>query len=461
VSAVSLGEVLDSARRRGFVGRRTELETFAAALAGRSGRRVLFVHGVGGIGKTTLLLELRARARSADRVVALLDGREIDPSPEGFRAALRLTGCDQASVLLIDGYEQLGPADAWLRGELIPALPADGVVVLAGRDPPNAAWRADPGWRQVVAIHHLDHLDDADSADLLVRAGVAAPVRERLMRLGQGHPLALALLADAAATGTVPERLADVPELIGALMESLLHRYSPVTTTITTLRARGSAAVVPAQPGEHGQILSMIERYEGPASAALAEGWFADHPDGLSAVRTGDGIAGFAYHILVPSGSAMEQRDPAVRAVLDHVDRTSPLRPGERIDIVRFTGGRIGHQRDDYAVLAGSVSSIVLWCTEPLAWSFITAIDSEFWGPYFDYLGLRVLLEVEAAGSRLVCYGHDWRRFPVDAWLDLMNEREHAGGSGPPPESMLRPAPLSRTAFGAAVRAALAQPSAG
>jgi hypothetical protein len=562
--SASLGEVLDSARRRGFVGRRTELNSFAAALAGRSTRRVLFVHGAGGIGKTTLLLELRARARSAGRAVALLDGRDIDPSPEGFRTALTVTGSDDATVLLVDGYEQLAPVDAWLRGELIPALPADGVVVLAGRDAPSAAWRADPGWRQLVAIHHLDHLDEADSADLLVRAGVTPPVRERLLRLGQGHPLALALLADAAATGTVPERLADAPDLIAALMESLLreapsdahmvglatcakvwlttedllrdtvgptapevfawlrrrpfvvsrprgltphdltrevldaeferrspqryralhrvihdhvlagirtatgldrqllaqqllylHRYSPVTTNMNALRARGSAAVVPARPGEHGQIVSMIERYEGPASAALAEGWFADHPEGLSVVRTGEGIAGFVYHILAPSGSAMEHRDPVVRAVLDHVERTSPIRPGETIDIVRFLGGRTAHQRDDYAVLAGSVSSIMLWCTQPLAWSIITAIDSEFWGPYFDYLGLRVLLEADAAGWRYVGYGNDWRRFPVDAWLDLMNEREHAGGTGPPPESMLRPAPLSRAAFGAAVRTAL------
>ena len=59
---------------------------------------------------------------------------------------------------------------------------------------------------------------------------------------------------------------------------------------------------------------------------------------------------------------------------------------------------------------------------------------------------------------RHVAYGIDWRRFPVDAWLDLMNEREHCGGTGPPPESVLRPPPLSRAAFGAAVRVGAAAP---
>ena len=71
-----------------------------------------------------------------------------------------------------------------------------------------------------------------------------------------------------------------------------------------------------------------------------------------------------------------------------------------------------------YAVLAGSVSSIIDWCTEPLAWSFVASIDAEYWGPFFDYLGFRPVLEVEEAvdGRRYIVYGNDWRRFPVDTW---------------------------------------------
>lgn len=85
MTATSLGDVIDCARRRSFVGRRSELRSFDDAQAGRSLRRVLFVHGPGGIGKTTLLLEMRARASAAGRPTVLLDGTEIDPSPDGFR----------------------------------------------------------------------------------------------------------------------------------------------------------------------------------------------------------------------------------------------------------------------------------------------------------------------------------------------------------------------------------------
>ncbi|MEV6495647.1 ATP-binding protein [Actinoplanes sp. NPDC051633] len=68
-------DLLDEARRRSFVGRDRELAGFGDALAGRSSRRVLFVHGQGGIGKSSLLLEFHARARAAGREVALIDGR--------------------------------------------------------------------------------------------------------------------------------------------------------------------------------------------------------------------------------------------------------------------------------------------------------------------------------------------------------------------------------------------------
>jgi hypothetical protein len=114
--AAQLGDLLDQARGQCFVGRQAELCAFDDAVAGRSPRRVLIVHGPGGIGKTTLVQEMRRRAPGA----ILLNGRQIDPSPEGFRAAL--TGPPR--VLLVDSYEQLAPIDGWLRQEFVPSLGA-------------------------------------------------------------------------------------------------------------------------------------------------------------------------------------------------------------------------------------------------------------------------------------------------------------------------------------------------
>ena len=571
--AKRLGDLLDGERRRTFVGRRRELVDFDEAVAGRSPRRVLFVHGEGGIGKTSLLLELQARARAAGRMVALVDGRDIDASPAGFESALAAAlgrggeapALPARAVLLVDGYEQLGPLDSWLRDEFLPALDADDVVVLAGRDGPAATWRVDPGWRHLVAVHRLDALDQDDSGQLLALAGVGESDRPRLLELGQGYPLALALLADVARTGATPATLAEVPALVSILLESLLrdaptqahvsglatcakawlttedllrdvvgaeapavwawlelrpfvvrgpyglaphdlardvldaeferrsperyrelsrvihdhtveclraatgldrqlrarqlmhlHRKAPFTAAANALRSQGSTALVPGRAEDTAQVLSLLERFECPESAQLAAAWLAELPDDLSVIRADDGIVGFVYQIFHPTGSTLEDRDPAVRAVLDHIHREGPLRPGERVHIARFLSGQREHQRDPYAVLAGPVSSLIAWVTRPLAWSFVVVVDPAYWGPVFDYLGFARLVEVDIGGLEHVGYGVDWRRLPVQTWLDLMHEREHSGGTGSPPAELLRPPPPDRGRFGAAVRAALA-----
>jgi hypothetical protein len=571
--ATHFGEVLDTARRQHFVGRHRELIGFDDALAGRSARRVLFVHGPGGVGKTTLLLELRARARAAGRSVVQVDGRDVDPSPEGVRTAiLAAVGHDgdgpvaqllTGAVLLIDGYEQLVPVDGWLRDEFVPGLAVDSVVVLAGRDPPAPPWRADSGWRQLVSVHRLDGFDPAESGELLAHAGVEPPARPHLVTLGRGHPLTIALLADLAASGEVPETLADAPDLISALLESFLrevpddahlaglaacaiawlttedllaqlvgvdapdvwrwlarrpfitagprglfahelardvldaeferriperyHSYhrtihahalaglrattgrdrqqhaqqmffllrnSPRASAVAALRVRGSATVVPARPDDHGPVCAIIEQFEGPASAGLARDWLAEQPDLLKVVRVGGGIAGFAYHVWCPSGGPMEGRDPVVRAVLDRIARDGPLRPGERVDIVRFFAGARTHQRDPYAMLAANVSGLMEMLT-PLAWSVVVSVETEHVPHFAEYMAFTPLIETDFAGLRHVAYGIDWRRLPVDAWFDLMRERAHSGETGPPPAALLRPAPLERAHFAAAVKAAL------
>src|SRR5687768_14935047 len=87
----TVADRLRQARRRRFVGRVGELELFRTALeAPEPPFTVLHVHGPGGVGKTALLRAFAEVAVGAGRVAVALDGRDLEPSPPGFQAALGL-----------------------------------------------------------------------------------------------------------------------------------------------------------------------------------------------------------------------------------------------------------------------------------------------------------------------------------------------------------------------------------
>jgi hypothetical protein len=157
---------------------------------------VLYVHGPGGIGKTSLLHALAVIAASAGATVARLDGHDVKPSPMRVLEALEETLLVPAGggpiglpdgggrlVLLVDAYEQMAPLDQWSRARLIPRLPASAVIVIAGRDAPSRSWRTDPAWGALLRVVSLRNLRPDDSRALLGKAGIDSRLHEQVVRL--------------------------------------------------------------------------------------------------------------------------------------------------------------------------------------------------------------------------------------------------------------------------------------
>ena len=72
-----------------FVGREAELALVRESLAlDPPPVAVFFVHGPGGVGKTSLLERVRALAASHGIDSLRLDARDIEPAPHGFLSAL-------------------------------------------------------------------------------------------------------------------------------------------------------------------------------------------------------------------------------------------------------------------------------------------------------------------------------------------------------------------------------------
>ena len=194
----TLADRLSAARRGAFVGRRAERALFAAALSGDGDPfAVLYIYGPGGIGKSALLHQLADDARQAGRHVVQIDGRLTDSSPPAFAAAAAAAR-RAGSVLLIDTFERCQALEIWLCQRFLPSLPADCIVVIASRLPPDPGWRADPAWSAALRIITLRNLEPGDSAALLSSRGVSRGQRAALLAFAGGHPLALSLAAEVA-----------------------------------------------------------------------------------------------------------------------------------------------------------------------------------------------------------------------------------------------------------------------
>ncbi|WP_131736015.1 AAA family ATPase [Actinomadura roseirufa] len=333
-----LADRLATARRRGFVGRHGELARFRTLLADPDAPRVVFVHGPGGVGKTALLHQFGWMGERAGRRLVRLDGRELAPVASAVVAALRVQlgrgpGDDPLAalgevpdlLLLIDTLEALAPLDRWLREELMPRLPDGALAVLSGRERPSLGWRADPGWRELLEPMPLGNLDPADGRRMLAARGFPEAGSDAALDFTRGHPLALALVADARVhrrPGAAPA----APDVIAALLRSLVD-------TVPSSDHRAALEACAQVLGLTEPLLAaMLDR---PAAAPLFD-WLR----GLSIIEHGP--RGLYPHDLVrevlaaearwrdPGGHAAVQR----RAAAHYRELFQRAAPAERQDLL-------------------------------------------------------------------------------------------------------------------------------
>lgn len=338
-TAQTISQRLSAAAEREFVGRGPELALLTGAVGARPPPFVVaFVHGPGGIGKSRLLRRALASVHEAGARTLLLDCREIEPTPDGFlRAMADVLGAPEPALdaivegigartgptaLALDAYERFVLLDTWLRQTFLPLLPDTVVTVVAGRDPPGAAWRISPGWAGLVADVRLGPLAQSESIAMLRTRGLSELQAARANRFARGHPLALELAA--AALRAEPDleiELGAPPAVIGQLLEALVADLPPAV--LTTLEAASTSRRV-TEP-----ILRSL----------LARPSVRDEFDGLRRLpfveRTPEGLV---IHDVVREAVArdLEERDPEAHAryrrrAWSYFEARSHSRSGERL----------------------------------------------------------------------------------------------------------------------------------
>lgn len=234
-----LAERLESARRSRLIKRVAECDLFQSALqADQLPFHLLYILGPGGVGKTTLLHEFARLAEAAHLDHVYLDGRNLEASPEFFLINLQqgmgltppltplqaLADRSERFVLLIDTYEVLAGLDRWLRETFLPALPGTVLVVIASRNPPAIEWRADPGWRQLMRVLPVRNLTADESRLFLEQRRIPADQQATILAFTRGHPLALALIADAFAQHpAMIFQPGEAPDIIAPLLERFIQ----------------------------------------------------------------------------------------------------------------------------------------------------------------------------------------------------------------------------------------------
>lgn len=257
----TLAATVDREDQKRFVGRARELAIIERALHGESPERIVLVHGPGGIGKSTLLREVRRRAAAAGWDVRFLDGRDGVPTSREAREYLAGDAPDSGRrLLLLDTYERLAPLGSFLRRDLIPELPGGWRLLIAQRGAPDPEWLRD-GWDRVTTTVELDQVSGEEARELLTKAGVAEdPAADALLSWAGGSPLALALGADAVRDGGTwnAQRLEDRPALADLLVRRLTEsELDPSHLDIAAVAAvawRTDAAMLgEVLPGVDGQ----------------------------------------------------------------------------------------------------------------------------------------------------------------------------------------------------------------
>jgi hypothetical protein len=564
---------LRGARRSGFVGREGELELFSDAIDAREPPfSVLWIHGPGGVGKTTLLSAFAEASDARGRAPVRLDLRAVEPSPPVFAAELeRVAGGTLAAwerpVILLDTFEAASALEGWLRETFVPGLPAGALVVVAGRSRPSGEWRRDAGWRDLLRVLALRNLAPDDARVLLSRAGVPAAAGERLAAITHGHPLALSLLLDVRSQGEAPQALDAVPDVVSALVTGFLagvpsprhrraleivaharvttgallrrilgepdlldwlrglsfiesgpdgliphdlardvidadlrwrdraaydevhravradvvdrldaaegrdqqraladlmylHRGNPAAAALWDWDSLGRAYADAARPDDEGAIAAIVERHEGPESAALARHWLRRRPGDFAVVRGRDPeplgvIAMIALHDTSEDDRAA---DPLARTAWEHAHAHVPPRLGDELLLGRFFVDREAHQAPSPTLNLTTMISTREWMRRPrLSWCYIACADADAFAPMMAYIGFTraEAADAEVGGRRIAVFARDWRREGAVAWLEWMAGRELGGEVPAPPPAEPPALALSRPAFAEAVRDAL------
>ncbi|GHF70742.1 hypothetical protein GCM10017566_50700 [Amycolatopsis bartoniae] len=178
----------------------------------------------------------------------------------------------------------------------------------------------------------------------------------------------------------------------------------------------------PLRPGDVPDVLRMAEEAEGPESAAAVAHWVHRQERAFRVYRYAGSATPAGFMAILGLEAPLpgdRAADPVVAALWDHVETAAPLGPGEHLGIRRFAMQPGRHQRP--SPLLDLISRRTIAEEMRTRGRAVTATvfeDAGRWRRYLALAGLHEVAAVDVGGRRQYVFGRDWRRQPVEQWVE-------------------------------------------
>lgn len=215
------------------------------------------------------------------------------------------------------------------------------------------------------------------------------------------------------------------------------------------------------EESDEEEVLKLVEKHEGPASAKVAKMWLDAQSENVLVYKDSESaVQGFLLQLALERVDAkMLKNDPVASDAWKYISSNVPLRPGEKATYFRFWMDAKNYQSISRVQSLIFVNMVRHYLTTPnLAFSLLPITKPLFWKLIFNYADLQRIrsLNFKVKNKSFGVYSHDWRARPPAAWLDLLASREVWGSKEPIQEEVGRPViVLSEEMFTTAVRDAL------